>query len=51
MESIAEKTVRRLREKRKLKFFEVYVDKGNLSVHLANNYEVTKEDGNNYLGL
>lgn len=30
VESIAEKTVRRLREKRKLKFFEVYVDEGNL---------------------
>eukprot|EP00913_Durusdinium_trenchii_P017657 g16596.t1 len=45
VESIAEQAVRRLREKRILRFFEVYVDEGNLSVHLANQYEDVEVSG------
>ena len=44
-ESIAAETVRRLKEKRILKFFEVYVDQGNLSVHLARRYEDVEVSG------
>ena len=38
VDQIAEDVVRRLKEKRTLRFFEVYVDQGNLSVYLAKNY-------------
>ena len=37
-DQVAEDVIARLKEKRILKFFEVYVDQGNLAVYLAKNY-------------
>ena len=34
-DDLASRVARRIQENRKLKFFEVYVDQGNLAVHLA----------------
>ena len=37
-DDLASRVARRIQENRKLKFFEVYVDQGNLAVHLAKAY-------------
>ena len=37
-DDLADRVVKRLNEKKKLKFFEVYVDEGNLAVNLATQY-------------
>ena len=39
VDETANEVLKRLRSKRKLKFFEVYVDQGNLAVHLATKYD------------